>query len=221
MYIIIVGAGRIGTELAKSQLMTGQEVFLLDRDDARVESLRSRFGSIARLGDGTNVTNLREAGVARARIFIAATGDDAVNLASCQLAKHVFDTPRTVAVVVDPENASLFEALGVDDVVSLTDLAMTRLASTVPAHPVVRLMPLAGRHREMVAIKIPAGAEVVDRMLSEIVLPYGSSVILVIGPTGQTEEPRPETVLDAEDEVIVVTPVEGTQALWETFTEML
>jgi Trk K+ transport system NAD-binding subunit len=72
----------------------------------------------------------------------------------------------------------------------------------------------------MVAIKIPAGAEVVNRMLSEIVLPYGSTVILVIGPTGQTEEPRAETVLGAEDEVIVVTPVEGTQTLWQTLTEM-
>ena len=137
-----------------------------------------------------------------------------------QLAKQVFNVPSTVAVVVDPENASLFEMLGVDDVVSLTDLAMTRLAASVPAHPVVRLMPIAGRNREMVAIKIPAGAEVVNRMLSEIVLPYGSSVILVIGPTGQTEEPRLDTVLGAEDEVIVVTPVEGTQTLWETLTEM-
>ncbi|MCH7905910.1 MAG: TrkA family potassium uptake protein [Chloroflexi bacterium] len=220
MYIVIIGAGRIGMGLARSQLATGQEVFLLDNDPARVEMLRTIFGSIARLGDGTNVTNLREAGVARAGLFIAATGNDAVNLASCQLARQVFNVPSTVAVVLDPENATLFESLGVDDVVSLTDLAMTRLASTVPAHPVVRLMPLAGRHREMVAIKIPAGAAVVNRMLSEIVLPYGSSVILIIGPTGQTEELRPETVLGAEDELIVVTPVEGTQALWETLTEM-
>ncbi|MBT3942926.1 MAG: TrkA family potassium uptake protein [Chloroflexi bacterium] len=220
MYIVIIGAGRIGFGLAQSQLASGQEVFLLDNNHERVETLRSTFGSIARLGDGTNVTNLREAGIARAGLFIAATGSDAVNLAACQLAKQVFNVPSTVAVVVDPENASLFEMLGVDDVVSLTDLAMTRLAASVPAHPVVRLMPIAGRNREMVAIKIPAGAEVVNRMLSEIVLPYGSSVILVIGPTGQTEEPRLDTVLGAEDEVIVVTPVEGTQTLWETLTEM-
>lgn len=220
MYIVIIGAGRIGRGLAESQLSTGQEVFILDNDAERVENLRSTFGSIARLGDGTNVTNLREAGVARAGLFVAATDNDAVNLAACQLAKQVFNVPKTVSVVVDPENASLFEILGVDDVVSLTDLAMTRLASTVPAHPVVRLMPLAGRNREMVAIKIPPGAEVVNRMLSEIVLPYGSSVILVVGPTGQTEEPRPDTVLGAEDEVIAITPVEGTQTLWETLTEM-
>lgn len=220
MYIVIIGAGRIGTGLARTQLATGQEVFLLDNDPARVETLRATFGSIARLGDGTNVTSLREAGVARSGLFIAATGNDAVNLASCQLAKQVFNVPSTVAMVLEPENATLFEALGVDDVVSLTDLAMTRLASTVPAHPVVRLMPLAGRHRELVAIKIPAGAAVVNRMLSEIALPYGSSVILVIDPTGQTEELRPDTVLGAEDELIVVTPVEGTQTLWETLTEM-
>ena len=220
MYIVIVGAGRIGVGLAKSQLATGQEVFILDRDPARVETLRNTFGSIARLGDGTNVTNLREAGVARCGLFIAATGSDAVNLAACQLAGQVFNVPKTVAVAVEPENASLFEALGVDEVVSLTDLAMTRLASAVPSHPVVRLMPLAGRNREMVAVKIPSGAAIVNRMLSEVVLPYGSSVILIIGPTGQTEEPRPETVLGAEDELIVVTPVEGTRSLWETVTAM-
>ncbi len=220
MYIVIVGAGRIGTGLAQSQLAIGQEVFLLDNDVERVDTLRSMFGSIAQLGDGTNVSNLREVGAARAGLFIAATGNDAVNLASCQLAKQVFNVSSTVAVVFDPENAPLFEMLGVDDVVSVTDLAMTRLASMVPAHPVVRLMPIAGRNQEMVAIKVPIGAEVTNRMLSEIELPYTSSVILVIGPTGLTKKPEPDTVLEGEDEVILVTPVEGTQMLWETLTEM-
>ena len=55
---------------------------------------------------------LTQPGDARSGLFIAATGNDAVNLASCQLAKQVFNVPSTVAVALEPENATLFEALG-------------------------------------------------------------------------------------------------------------
>jgi trk system potassium uptake protein TrkA len=220
VYIVIIGAGRIGAGLAESMLAAGQEVYLLDRDPERIERLRSRFGSIAGLGDGTSVASLREAGVSRAELFVAVTDDDAQNLAACQLAKHTFNVPKTVALAMDTENAALFDALGVDDVVSLTDLAMSRLSAAVPAHPVVRLMPLAGRNREVISIKVPAGSVVANRKLSEVTLPYGSFIVLVISPNGQTEDPRPDTLLGADDEVIAVSPVESTQALWETLTEM-
>ncbi|MFW6195625.1 MAG: potassium channel family protein [Chloroflexota bacterium] len=217
---MIAGGGRIGGALAGALINTGHEIFIIERDTARVDRIRSVYGSVSRLGDATSVTSLEEAGVGRADLFIATMDRDADNLASCQLAMHTFDVPRTVAVARDAENAELFESLGMEDVVSLTDLAMSRLASIAPAHPLVRLMPLAGRNRELLAIKIPANGVVVGRSLREVTLPYGSSIVLITGPRGRIEDPRGETTLQAEDEVIAVAPSESAETLWETLTEV-
>lgn len=220
MYVVIAGGGRLGGRLADSLLAGGHEVFVVDTDEAVVERLQRKLGSVARLGDATKQTVLSEAGVARASVFIAATDRDENNLAACQLAKARFNVPRTVAVVTSPENAVLFEVLGIDDIVSATDLVLSRIAGLLPAHPLVRLMPVTGRSKEIVGIKVPAGGVVAGRALKDVKLPYGSLIALVIGANGRTEVPTVETVLEPEDEVVAVSPVESTETLWQVLTEL-
>jgi trk system potassium uptake protein TrkA len=163
---------------------------------------------------------LREAGANRAEIFIATTGSDADNLAACLLAKNMFNTGRTVSVVNLPENAELFEMAGVDVAVSATDLVLSNISGALPAHPLLRLMPVRGRGLEVVAIKIPAGAAVAGRPLRDVQAPYGAHISLIISNDGKAETPTPETVLEGEDEVIAVCPAESTRSLWETLTEL-
>ena len=220
MYVAIAGGGRLGIKLADSLLAGGHEVFVIDTDEAVVDGLRSRLGSVAMLGDATSLSVLTEAGTARASVFIATTGRDEDNLAACQLAKSRFNVPRTVAVVADPDNVPIFELLGVDDVVSATDLVMSRIAGALPAHPLVRLMPVTGRSKEMVGIKVPAGGVVAGKALKDVSLPYGSLISLVIGTNGSTEVPTQQTVLEPEDEVVAVSPVESTDQLYQTLTEL-
>ncbi len=220
MYVVIVGGGRLGTSIAASLAGGGHEAFLLDRDSARVAAFRSEMGGIAGVGDGTSLRNLTEAGVSRASVVVAATGSDEDNLAVCQLAKWNFDVPKTIALVHRPENVELFETCGVDVVVSVPEIIMSSLATSLPAHPLIKMMRMHDRGLEVVGLKIPAGAEVAGKLLREIQLPYGSTVALIVNKEGRAEPPRADTRLEGEEVVLALSPVAFTQALWEMLTEL-
>ncbi len=220
MYLVIVGGGRVGALLASSLINEGHEVFLLDHDPDKVAALQRELGMIATVGEATSVRALQDAGTSRAGAIIAATDSDEDNLAACQLARSNFDVPRTIAVVYSPENAQLFELVGVDLVVSATDLVISNLATALPAHPLIRLMPIADRSQELVAIKLPAAGLVIGRTLSEITLPYGTNVILIVTADGRTKTPDADAVIEAEDEIVAVSPANSTAELWDVLTEL-
>ena len=193
---------------------------MLDNNPDTIASLQRELGMIATIGEATSVRALQDAGTARASVLIATTDSDEDNLAACQLARANFDVPRTIAVAHSPENAELFELVGVDLVVSATDLVLANLATALPAHPLIRLMPIADRSQELVAIKLPASGTVVGRTLSEITLPYGTKIILMITAEGQSKTPDADALIEAEDEIVALSPANSTVELWELFTEL-
>ncbi|MDA1278449.1 MAG: TrkA family potassium uptake protein [Chloroflexi bacterium] len=220
MYLVIVGGGKVGAPLASSLINEGHEVFVLDRDPDKVSALQRELGMIATVGDATSVRALRDAGAARAGAIIAVTDADEDNLAACQLAKYNFDVPRTIAVAHSPENAQLFDLVGIDLVVSATDLVLSNLATALPAHPLIRLMPLADRSQELVAVKLPTAGAMIGRKLSEITLPYGTTVVLVVSADGRAKIPDGNVVIQGEDEIVALSPTNSTAELWEVLTEL-
>jgi trk system potassium uptake protein TrkA len=220
MYVLVMGAGTVGLPLISSIVSTGHEVLAIEPNRQNADTVRSKLGSIVIDGDATSSRTLQKTGASRADIFIATTGNDADNLSACLLAKNMFKVKRTVSIVNLQENAELFEQAGVDIVVSTTDLVIANLAGALPAHPLVRLMPIKGRGLEIVGIKVPEGAIVVGKPLRDLQVPYGVHMNLIISSAGRTEDPKDDTIIEAEDEIIAVSPVESTQALWETLTEL-
>ncbi len=220
MYVLVMGAGTIGLPLITSLVSSGHEVLAIDPDRRSSDSVRDKLGNVVLQGDATSSRVLREAGAGRADIFIATTGDDADNLAASLLAKNLFNVERTISVVNLQENAELFEQAGIDVAVSTTDLVLANLSGALPAHPLLRLMPIRGRGLELIGIKVPEGAAAVGRPLRDLQVPYGVQMNLIISGAGRTEIPTDDTVIEAEDEVIAVSPVESTRSLWETLTEM-
>ena len=220
MYLVIVGGGKVGGPLASALINEGHEVFVLDHDPDRVAALQRELGMVATVGDASSLRALEDAGASRAGAIIATTDSDEDNLAACQLARNNFDVPRTIAVANSPENARLFELVGVDLVVSATDLVISNLATALPAHPLIRLMPVADRTQELVAIKLPAAGVVIGRALSEITLPYGTNIILIVTADGRTKTPDADAVIEAEDEIVALSPANTTAELWEVLTEL-
>jgi trk system potassium uptake protein TrkA len=127
MYVVILGAGRIGTRMAAWISGAGSEVTVIDRDKQRLKSLDIVLGQVGLLGDGSKIAVLDEAGASRADLFIATTGSDDVNLVACQIAKHRFSVGKTVSIVYNSENESLFNILGIDSGVSITDMVVERI----------------------------------------------------------------------------------------------
>ena len=220
MYLVIVGGGKVGAPLASSLINEGHEVFVIDHDPDRVAALQRELGMVATVGDASSLRALKDAGTSRAGAIIATTDSDEDNLAACQLARSNFDIPRTIAVANNPENAQLFDLVGVDLVVSATDLVISNLATALPVHPLIRLMPVADHSQELVAIKLPTAGLVVGRPLSDVTLPYGTKIILVISVDGRTKTPDADLVIEAEDEIVALSPANTTSELWEVLTEL-
>ncbi len=127
MYVIVIGGGRVGYFLARDLVDRGEEVTLIEKDGQRAEWLEGQLGSIVMRGDGDEMAFLSTTGIERADAVLAVTGDDEDNLVALQLAKKHFNVPRTIARVNNPANVEIFKTLGVDEVVSATDVLLGAL----------------------------------------------------------------------------------------------
>ena len=213
MYVMIVGCGALGTRSAYSQLHAGHEVLLLDTDEARIAKVQNSLGNVAMLGDATEEFTLSSAGINRCDAFIATTGDDAVNLASCQLAKFTFDVETVIAIVNDSTDTNLFLAAGVDNIVSRTDIILANLAGTLLDHPMVELMTLNDRNEKLISMKVPRNARSVGNRFRDLALPYGTIICLIVSNVGSPFVPNEDTVILGGEEVIASCPVEALDEL--------
>lgn len=218
MYIIVVGAGKIGYHLSRSLLRSEHEVIIVERSAERCDAVRRDLGNLVILGDGCDEETLRRAGTARADVFIATTGRDQDNLVSCQIAKHRFRATRTIALVNIPANGNLFEALGVDAWVSSTDVILHRIVEELPASSLVHLMRVRNANRQVVGIRIPSDAAVVGRSLGQVSLPSDSLISFIVKRNGTLLPPDQDAVLGTDDEVVAITTAEGEEILREALT---
>jgi trk system potassium uptake protein TrkA len=218
MYIIVVGAGKVGYHLAKALLKSDHEVFITERSPQRCESIKEELGSVVIAGNGCEEGVLREAGISRADVFIAVTGSDEDNLASCQMAKHRFHVPRTIALINNPNNERLFRELGVDVCVSSTDIILSHIEEELPTNSLVHMMAIRGSNLEVVGIRIPPDSAAVGRVLGEVALPSDTVISFIVRRDGTLLVPDSEAVLRSEDEVVAITTPDGEEDLREALT---
>ncbi len=210
MYIIVVGGGKVGYYLAKELVESpeGHEVLVIEKDGAKCERIVEELGDIALRGDGCEAATMEVAGFGRADMVIAVTGDDEDNLVSCQVAKVKFNVPRTIARINNPKNKEIFRRLGIDTTVSATAAILAQIEQELPTHPLIPLLSLSGG-LEIVGLKVPPSSAVVGKRIKELLLPHQSLIALVIDREGTPRVPGPETVIQAEDEIVAVTPTEN------------
>ncbi|MBM3932805.1 MAG: TrkA family potassium uptake protein [SAR202 cluster bacterium] len=222
MHIIIAGAGKLRTALARWLVSNGHEIAVIEEDATKCALLDEVLGSVSVHGSSVDVSKLARAGANRANVVIATSGDDDVNLVTCQIARQLFGAARTVSVVNYPEHVELFTLLGIDAPVSVTSLLLTRLQESLSGHGVVHLMPIANHEdRMLVSVRIAPSFGKVGRPLKEIALGEGALAVLVIGQDGAITLPSPETPVRAGDEVIVVTSSNWQQELRDLLVERL
>ena len=122
MYIIIVGCGRVGSELAKLLSREGHDVVVIDKNPDAFARLGNSFNGISLIGNGFDLRLLRQAGIEKADIFCALTNGDNTNLIAAQVAKKIFKIPKVIARVYDPQRASIYAAFGAVVVLGLNCL---------------------------------------------------------------------------------------------------
>jgi trk system potassium uptake protein len=213
MYIIVVGGGKVGYHLGKALLNEGHEILIIERERSRIELISNDLGSVCLLGDGCEVSTQSDAGAARADMLIAVTGDDEDNLVACQVAKHKFKVPRTIARINNPNNEAIFRRLGIDVTVNSTDVIMESIQQEVPTHMLTHLMTLHERGVEMVEIKIPSEARSIGKKIKDIELPPGSIITLIIRRDQKPLMAAPDIVILTGDQIIALTPTDTESQL--------
>lgn len=218
MYVIVVGAGKVGAQVVRELVTAGHEVVAIERDAAKVAALNKELGEIAVLGDGPEVRIQDEVGMGRADLCVATTGRDESNLAVCQMAQSRFRVPRVIARINNPKNESIFRALGVELTVSATQAILAHIEQQLPSHPLIHLLQLRGSGFELVEVMIPEDASTVGQRVDSIELPPGVLLSLVVRPDGTPEVPQGETTLQGGSEILAVTQPEHETALRRALT---
>ena len=218
MYIIIAGGGRVGYYLTKALLNEGHEVLVIEKNAVVYEAFVEEMGSICIRGDGCEAATLEEVGTGRADMLVAVTGDDEDNLVACQVARHKFNVPRTIARLRNPRRELLFKKLGVDVTVSSTQIILEVIEHEVPTHPLTDLLSIEDKGMEIVNVKILPESTTVGKPVKQLSLPKESKLALVISKERKPRMPTANTILQAGDEIIAITSPEAEEALRTALT---
>ena len=207
MYIVVVGGGKVGYFLSKELIEAGHELVILEKNSARARQIADELGSIVLDRDGSEGKHLAEAGANRAAIVAAVTGDDEDNLVVCQMAKHHFNVPRTIARVNNPKNEQLFRHLGVDEIISPTRMALASIEQDIPVHELLHLADLKGGELQLLEAQIAEDSPAVGRRATDIVLPDGCSLFVLLRGNS-VQAIRGETMFQPGDKVLAISRAE-------------
>ncbi|RBI60120.1 potassium transporter [halophilic archaeon] len=202
MRAIIVGGGRVGRGLAERLEDRGENVILIEKDQAKVETVRNA-GFTVHHGDGADTDVLRAAGAENAKIIAAATGDDDANLLVAQLANSKFDVETVIARVNTPGNAEAFEELGVQ-AISADESVAHAMDNAIERPALSEWMTELGRTGDVQEIKVTAES-LIGKSISDLDqnLPDGVLIALV-SRDGDSQIPEPDLTLQRGDHLTFV-----------------
>lgn len=219
MRIVVVGAGSVGTFMAEDLAAAGHEVVIVEVDAARVAAAKAS-GEPSELewvvADACEVSELARAGVERADVVAAVTGDDEDNLVVSLLAKQEFAVPRVVARVNNPKNEWMFnEMWGVDIAVSTPHLLTSLVEEAVSVGSLVRLLSFEGGRARLSEATLTPESPSNGRDISELGLPRDSTVVAIIRDK-HVIVPRGDSVLRTGDEVLVLSTPDAEDEVVKT-----
>ena len=213
MYVIISGGGKVGFYLAQELINAHHEVLVIEREPARCIQVSEELGEAVLNGDACEATTLDAAGVARADLVAAVTGDDEDNLVVCEIARRR-GVPRQVARINNPKNELLFKKRGIETTISATQAILAQIEQELPTHEMIPLLQLHSG-LELVEIRLPETSPAAGRSIREVLLPPESLISLVVDPGGVPRIPSGETRLNPGDALVVVTRKECLDLLRE------
>jgi trk system potassium uptake protein len=202
MFVLIVGGGKVGSYLTRALINQGHEVVVVEKIEKKAKALETLIDrQVTVVGDGCDPTVLDQAGIGRADVVVADTGDDEDNLVVLLLSKKK-SKARCIARVNNPRNKMIFDSLDTEDpvtVISSTEIILDILNEHVNAasySAALETMHLFGRgNLSLIRISIPPDSPAAHRQLGELTLPRNSVLVAIerdrendiVIPTGETQ----------------------------------
>lgn len=212
MYVIIVGCGRVGSELAKLLSGEGNNIVVIDKQQSSFDRLGGTFNGLTMVGNGFDLSLLKQAGVEKADAFCAVTNGDNTNLISAQVAKKIFKVPKVIARVYDPQRAHIYSALGLD-IISGTVLFAAMIRDKVIES---RFSSYLIETKELGIIEIEVKNGLAGKTIQEINIP-GEFLVVAIRRMDGVILPEPQTVLNARDILMAAVKVASLNKIKHKF----
>lgn len=217
MYIIIVGAGRVGQSLIRITTERGHNVVVIDRNEDKCNEIVEKFDVIAICGDSTIKSILIDAGAKKADALVTTTNDDAVNLLTILVGKEL-GIESLVSLVSQPEHGLMFRRIGAN-VMENPASAVAEYLYRVLQRPSIRdFMSIGGGEAEIFEIVVTSKAQILNKPLDDLKLTQKNALIVAITRDDQILIPRGNTVVKEGDRVTVFALARGIEKITKLFT---
>ncbi len=206
MYIVIVGAGKVGFFLARRLCGVKHTISIVEKDKQVCEEISKELEALVINGDGCQPRVLEEAGIEEADVIAAVTGEDEDNLVICQLAKEKFHVRRSVGRINNPDNEHIFAELGVDVPVDATKIIAKIIEEEVSFSDFVNLMSFKRGKLAVVRVDLPADSPVINKEVKTVKLPEDCVLVSILRGE-DVVIPKGDTVLKTGDDIIAITTI--------------
>lgn len=205
MFVIVVGGGNTGSQLAKFLLDAGHTVRVIDERPAVLEKLGHEIPKDFIInGDGSSPTVLEKVGIHEAQVLAAVTGLDETNLVVTSLGKFEFNVPRVIARINNSKNAWLFTPdMGVDVALNQAEILAKLTAEEMSIGDMMVMLKIRRGKYSLVEEKIAPNALAIGKALKDLTLP-NNCVISGIIRHGEIVMPRGVTILQEADEILAL-----------------
>lgn len=201
MYVVILGGGRVGLNLASFLISDGHDVTLIENDNTLCTNAASELDALVICGNGTDTKTLEEANLKDADVFVAATGNDETNLLACVMVRE-FKVPKIIARVSDPNHEPAFKKIGVDSVISPELTAASYLEKLIIRPKIADLVVLGRGDAELLDITLE-NKGVINKRVSDI-SPNENFIIVAVYENGNITIPKPDMVLKKNMKISVL-----------------
>lgn len=212
MKIIILGAGQVGGTLAENLVGENNDITIVDKNPERLRELQDKYDLRVVTGYASHPDVLKEAGAHDADMLVAVTNTDEINMAACQVAYSLFNTPNRIARIRSPEyikeKETLFKsgAVPVDHLIAPEELVTNYIERLIQYPGALQVVSFAGNKVNIVAVTAYYGGPLVGNALSTLPkhMPHIETRVAAIFRQGRPIRPQGTTIIEADDEVFFV-----------------
>ncbi|MDD2371164.1 MAG: TrkA family potassium uptake protein [Firmicutes bacterium] len=204
MNILIVGGHAKANFLTKSLKESGHNVTIVNKDKEWCKIMAHSHGIVGVYGDGTKPFVLKDAGAIEMDTVIALCNTDSANLVICEVAKKQFNVKNTFAVVNDPQHIKIFKKLGVDKVISSTEILSDMIEFEAVIDNLINYLPMENEKIILSEFYIDARSPVAEKMIKDINLPNEAIIAYIIRNDNLVICAEGDCELKISDKVIVL-----------------
>ena len=216
MYVVVMGGGRVGLNLASFLISDGHDVTLIENDENLCTNAAAELDALVICGNGTDTKTLEEANVSSADVFVAATGNDEANLLACILVRE-FNIPKIISRVSEPSHGEAFRKVGIDSVISPEITAASYVEKLIIRPKIADLVVMGKGDAELLDFNLE-NEKVVGKKIGDI-SPTDDFIIVAVYENGDITIPKPEIVLKKGMKVSILVKTKAARAVMKRFTK--